>query len=52
MQCHEMFAEIVDHFVRDVRQFQNRASQCVLGKSNAPSKTSRNIHTKFSDHSA
>jgi len=51
MQCHEMFAEIMDHVVRDIRQIQNFASEYVLGKTDVPSEASRDTRTKFSDHS-
>ena len=52
MQRHEMFAQIVDHFVRDIRQIQNFTSQYVLGKTDDPGETSRDIHTKFGHHAA
>ena len=52
MQCHELFAHVVDHIVRDIRQIQNFASQYVLGKTDDPSEASRDIYTKFGDHSA
>ena len=52
MQCHKVFAEVMDHVVRDIRQIQNFAAEYALGKTDDPSETSRDINTKLGDHSA
>lgn len=49
MQCHKMFAEVVDHLSRNVRQVQYFASQVILGKIDDPCEPFWGEQAKFGD---
>ncbi len=52
MQCHKLFAHIVDYLVRDTRQIQDLACQNSLSKVDDASEASGHKDTKLSNHAA
>lgn len=52
MKSRKVFAEVVNHFICNIRQVQYLASQYLLGKSNNPRQAPCNIYTELGDYAS